>query len=288
MTKSRRFAGIRRLAWAAALAVPCAGFSRQAGEVLARYDLTAPPASRWELPKALAEISGLVVDAGGRVFAHADEQAIVFQLDPASRRIIKRFAFGSPAVRGDFEGIALVGDRVVLTTSDGILYSGPEGRDGEAVPFVRQSTGVGRRCEVEGLAHDPGDRSLLLACKLPRVEALRGYLTLFRWPLDDRVPVATSRFRIPVSRVARLLGNPRFHPSDLTRDPATGHWLLVAAREQAIAELTAAGDVVGVSRLRRGLHRHPEGLALTPDGALLVADEANGTRATLTVYRRAP
>ena len=266
----------------------CAGFSRQAKPALARYDFTAPPANRWELPKALAEISGLAVDARGRVFAHADEQAIVFQLDPATRRIVKRFAFGSPAVRGDFEAITLVGDRVVLATSDGVLYSGPEGRDGEAVPFVTLATGVGRSCEVEGLAHDASDRSLLLACKLPRVEALRGYLTVFRWPLDGRAPVAAPRFRIPLSRVGRLLGNPGFHPSDLTRDPETGHFLIVAAREQAIAELTPAGDVVRAIRLRRGIHRQPEGLAVTPDGALLLADEANSGRATLTEYRPAP
>jgi streptogramin lyase len=271
-----------------AVAVPCAGFIRQAGDVLARYDLTAPPTSRWELPKALTEISGLVVDTGGRVFAHADEQAIVFQLDPATRRVVKRFAFGWPAARGDFEAIALVNDRVVLVTSDGVLYSGPEGRDGEAVPFITQATGVGRSCEVEGLAHDPADRSLLLACKMPRVEALRGYLTVFRWPVGGRASPAAPRFRIPLSRVVPLLETPGFHPSDLARDPATGHFLFIAAQEQAIAELTPVGDVVRVSHLQRGFHRQPEGLAVTPDRALLVADEANGGRATLSEYRPAP
>jgi streptogramin lyase len=45
--------------------------------VLARYDFAEPAADRWKLPRSLDEISGLAVDARGRVFAHDDERAAV-------------------------------------------------------------------------------------------------------------------------------------------------------------------------------------------------------------------
>jgi uncharacterized protein YjiK len=253
--------------------------------VLARYDFGAPPADRWELPKALNELSGLAIDSGGRLFGHGDERAIIYQLDPAKHEIVKRFSFGQPAVHGDFEAIAVVGDRILLTTSDGVLYQGAEGRDGEAVPFVRRATGIGDWCEVEGLAYDPDDRSLLFACKEPRTQALRGRLGVFGWSLDrqalDRVP----RLLVPLSRVTRPLKTAHFHPSEIMRDARTGHFLLLAGRERALVELTSAGEIVGTARLRQKLHRQPEGLALTADGSLIVGDEAAGRQATLTVYR---
>jgi uncharacterized protein YjiK len=255
--------------------------------VLARYDLDAPPADRWELPRALHEISGLAVDAEGRIFAHDDERAIIYELDPASHRVVGRFAFGRPAVRGDFEAIALMDRRVVLTTSDGTLYVGPEGRDGEAVAFATYATGAGRSCEVEGLAYDPGERSLLLGCKVPRDAFTRGHVTVFRWSLERRALLPAARLHVPLGHITRLLGGSDFHPSELVRDPTTGHYLLLAAREHAIAELSAAGEVRRVVRLQRKLHPQAEGLALTPDGTLLVSDEGGRGRATLSAYPRA-
>lgn len=268
----------------AAVIMACLAFAPES--VLGRYDLGAPPGDRWQLPRALDEISGLAIDTGGRVFAHHDERAIVFELDPSMHRIVRRFSFGSPAVPGDFEAIALVGDSVVLVTSDGVLFVGRRGRDGESVPFATIATGVGRACEVEGLAYEPGDRTLLLACKTPRAELTRGHVTVFRWSLDRRTLLSPVWLHVPHARIARLVGASDFHPSDLTRDPETGHYLLIAAREHAIAELTPAGEVEGAVRLPRKLHPQAEGIAIMPDGALLVSDEAARGRATLTTYRR--
>jgi uncharacterized protein YjiK len=269
-----------------------AGFLASAGSraepesVLARYDLEAPPGDRWELPRKLDEISGLAVDPRGPVFAHEDERAIIFELEPSTHSIVRRFAFGSPAIPGDFEAIALVGDSVVLVTSNGVLYAGAQGRDGESVRYVRRDTGVGRSCEVEGLAYEPDDRSLLIACKVPRDAFTRGHVTVFRWSLDRRGIVPPAALHVPLARLTRAAGLSDFHPSDITRDPVTGHYLLVAAREHAIAELTPAGDVEQVVRLQRKRHPQAEGIAVTPDGALLVTDEAGRGRATLSVYPR--
>ena len=281
--------GLAALGLAGLSAASTAFVAREAARVwsepvLARYDLEAPPADRWELPRALDEISGLAVDARGRVFAHQDERAIVFELEPSTHRIVRQFTFGSPAIPGDFEAIALVGDSVVLVTSDGVLYAGTPGADGAAVPFATYSTGVGRSCEVEGLAYEPGNRSLLLACKVPRDAFTRGHVTVFRWSLDRRALVEPAPIHLPVAALARPAGVSDFHPSDLTRDPGTGRYLLLAARERAVAELTPDGQVERVVRLQRKLHRQPEGIAITPDGALLVSDEAGRGRATLSVY----
>jgi hypothetical protein len=260
--------------------------SASAAATLSRYDLAAPPADRWELPKALQEISGLAVDSAGRIFAHDDEQGIIYQLDPATHRVVKRFSFGLPAVRGDFEAMAVVGRQVILTTSDGVLYAGREGRDGESVPYVTQATGVGRECEVEGMVYEAAGRGLLFACKTPRVRALVGHVAVLRWSLDRKALDPRPRIFVGLSEITRGLKAQGFHPSELVRVPGNGHYLLLSGRQHAIAEITPAGKVVAVAHLRRRDHRQAEGLALAPDGSLLISDEGAGQRGTVTVYRR--
>jgi len=282
----------QRLARAAALLGVLAAAGIAAGAhgavppetVLARYHLDGDPDDEWKLPRALNEISGLASD-GDRLYAHGDEEAIVYQLDPASHRIVSRFALGRPAVKGDFEAIAVVDGRVFLTTSNGELYVAPVGVDGASVPYQRYVTGIGSSCEVEGLAWDPGDRMLLFGCKTPRVRALAGRLTVFAWSPERRA-APSVRMSVAQSAVPGL-ARKQVYPSELLRDSATGHLLLLAARARVIIELSPAGDVLGVASLKRSWHRQAEGLAVARDGALLVADEAAGHHATLTTYRAA-
>jgi hypothetical protein len=275
---------------AGALALSTLAVSEAAGPArspaeLARFDFRAPPAERWELPNSLQEISGLAVDGAGRVFAHDDERAIIYQLDPAARRVVKRFSFGHPAVRGDFEAIVVAGNQLILTTSDGVLYAGREGVDGEAVPFTVQATGAGRLCEIEGMVYAPDDRALLLACKVPRTRALYGHFAALRWSLVRKALDPRPRIFVPQADLTRNLKLSGFHPSEMIRLARSGRYLVLASRERVIAELTETGDVVAVARLRHQDHPQAEGLAVAKDGALLVADEGGNGRGTLSVYR---
>ena len=279
---------LRRALPTALVVTAAAGTVATAGapeSLLARYDLTAPPADRWKLPKELNEISGLAME-GGRLFAHGDEQAIVYELDPASHTVVRRFSLGQPAVRGDFEAIAVVHDRVFLTTSDGDLYAASIGADGAAVPYQRFVTGIGRSCEVEGLAYDPKGREFLFGCKTPRVRALHGRLAVIGWS-PERREAPVLRLGIPIAAVEGL-DEEAVAPSELLRDPSSGHLLFLAARARVIVEVTPEGEVVAVAKLRHSLHRQAEGLAIGADGSLLVADEAAGEHPMLTRYAPRP
>jgi uncharacterized protein YjiK len=74
------------------------------------------------------------------------------------------------------------------------------------------------------------------------------------------------------------------HPSDVTVDPSTGNYVIVAAQEKALIEITPAGAVVRAVPLP-GKHAQAEGVALTSDGILIVGDEATTRPASLTLYR---
>jgi uncharacterized protein YjiK len=243
--------------------------------------------TRWELPDALREVSGLAATADGRVFAHADERAVILELDVRRERVAKTFAMGRQGAPGDFEGLAVAGGRFWLVTSDGLLYESGEGANGTDVSFRTYDTGVGTQCEVEGLAHDPGANTLLLACKEPRVSALRGMVAIFAWSIARRALVDRNGVRVRADSLARRAGVSAFNPSSIERDPVTGHWLLLAARQRAVAEITPQGRIVAGAALTRRDHRQPEGIAIASDRTLLIADEGAGRRGTLTTYRHA-
>ena len=163
--------------------------------VLAHYDLDAPRRDRWELPKELNEISGLAVDSEGRLFAHDDERAIIYQLDPATHRVVKRFAFGRPAVA-----------RRLRRHRRGGRPARPDHQRRRAVRWAARAQ-TARRCRTpSGIPASaagarwkgwrtsrPTGRCSCSPARSPRIESLRGRVAVFAWSLERRRLEATAR-----------------------------------------------------------------------------------------------
>jgi len=285
---ARRVIGVLLLAFGGA--APSSTQGRTPAAVLDRFDLRPRAAVQGKLPNALQEISGLAVAADGRVFAHGDERAVVAQVDACAAKAVKAFALGNPPVRGDFEGIAIAGERFFLITSTGLLYEFREGADGAAVTFSVIDTGFGKVCELEGLAYDPSERTLLSGCKETARPELRGQLVVLRWSLDRKAPAVPPRLTVPLRDVLNASGTKGFRTTSIERDARSGHYFLVAGPERAIVEVTPTGQVLAARSLNRQLHPQPEGLTFVGDSLLVIADEGatGGTRGAITCYRRAP
>lgn len=253
---------------------------------LGRFDLRRRAARQVVLPAALHEVSGLAADALGTVYAHADERGVLHQLHVPSGRILRSIPVGSPPVRADFEGIAVVGRQLVVMTSDGQLYSATVGDDGIVAPFTRTDTGLGKRCELEGLAFDAARDLLLIGCKLPVRSSGPPHVTVFRWSRAASRLAQPEQIVVPMTDIERASGVSRFHPSGVEVDPVSGHYLLLAGRERALVEITPDGNVLAGAQLTHSLHGQPEGLTLLGDSLLLIADEGARRRPTLTAYRR--
>ena len=251
------------------------------------YALADPHPPHFKLPDALSEISGLAMSADDRLFAHDDERAVVYQLDYRTGAVVKWFALGRRPVRDDFEGVAIVGARFFLVTSAGMLYETREGAPGAAMPYTRYPTGLGRLCEVEGLAYDPAGRRLLLPCKRALVRELAGRLSIFAVPLSSMRLEDRPRFALPLTALGRLVGRDGFHPSSIERNPRTGSFFVLSATEPALIEISATGAVLGGRRLPPAAHPQPEGVTVTRSGTLVISDEARRGPARLTLYAAA-
>lgn len=265
------------LAAVAGLAVPVT--AQEEASVLDRYDFDTR-AGRFDLPGRLTEVSGLAVTPDGRLFAHDDERAVVHEMDPTEEDVGKRFGLGDPPVAGDFEGIAVVGERFFLVTSRGLLYEFREMPDGGEAPYRVTDTRLGAHCEIEGLDYDPSADALLFACKVSAPP--RGTVVLHRIPLDPEraapAPLEIDREQVEAHGVDR-----DFEPSAVAVD-AGGTILILSATAGALIEVDRGGTVLAGRRLPSNRHRQPEGLAFGADGTLYIADEGDGRDARVTAY----
>lgn len=241
------------------------------------------PIARWVLPNSLNEVSGLVLTPDGRLFTHGDEKGIVTEIDYRRGVILKQFQVGSN-LNEDFEGIAFAHGDFYLLASNGKLYQFKEGADRGQVSYTLHDTELGRECEFEGVAFDSLRNEMELSCKNVGIKDLRHQLVIYRWSLNQASTARLTRLTVPLDRIIGGHDWKEFKPSDITVDPTSGNYVLVASLQNALVVLTPEGHVVAVQGLPAG-HDQAEGVAITPDSILIIGDEAVQRPAAITLYR---
>lgn len=239
--------------------------------------------ARWVLPLELKEISGLAVTARGSLLAHNDEQGRVFVIDPKRGVVTKQFMIGGGDLRGDFEGIAVRKSDIFMILSNGTIYRFREGRDGQSVKYTTVDTRLGRECEFEGIAIDRNE-TVLLPCKNVAKRGPKDQLVIYRWDLKGPASQKPSMLTVPHARLIGPNGWKSLHPSDMTIDPVTGNYIIIASLEKALIEITPGGEVLRTGPLPEASEQ-AEGVAITGDRILVISDEGNRSVATITLYR---
>lgn len=283
--RQRRAIGLKALAAAFAVAACMPTSEAPAQPLPSGASLFADtPSGQWQLPHRLREISGLAMTADGRVFAHNDERAEIYEINPRDGTVGKAFSLGTPTLHGDFEDIAIApnGD-FYLTTSTGVLYQFREGTDGAHVTYQSFDTGLRQRCEIEGLAYLRADDTLILACKTNYEH--RHTVAFYAWSLRDHRLNSTPWLTMPAASLGAAAGVRGFRTSALTIDPRTGRLIVLAARERIMAEIDRSGRIQALRRLTPD-HVQAEGAVVLSDGSLLVSDEGRDSHALLTRYPR--
>ena len=237
------------------------------------------------LPSNLREVSGLAVASPDSIFAHDDEYAIIHEIGVSDGRVRRSFALGSPTIEGDFEGIAAAGERLYLVTSDGLIYAFDKGEDRKRVSYRAHDTGIGPRCEIEGLSRSPEADHLLVLCKRLRSGEDTPRLEIYRWRLGTEHADLDPWLAIPLDEFLGPDERAEFAPSGLEWDEARGVLVIVSGRNRLLVELDAEGNKLGARKLDSKRHRQAEGITVMPDCRLVLADEGSDTsKARLAVY----
>ena len=246
--------------------------------------------ARLPLADGLNEVSGLAPASAASVYAHNDEYGIVYEIDLASGAASRAFAFGRPTVRGDFEAVAMIGERIYLANSDGMLYEAPIGRHRERVRYHVYDTGAGALCETEGLAVDPATETFFLLCKTPRDPSLTDRLVILQWRLADRSVAAAPLVNRPFQDVLPPDQQNGFLPTALDFSQASGGFAVLSSAPPAILTVGLDGTPLDFRALDPALHRQAEGVAIMADGRVAISDEGaprsirRRARGMLTVY----
>jgi len=233
------------------------------------------------LPKQLTEISGLVHLQQSALLTMGDERAQVYEVDFSTQKVKRRMSLGSPAVKGDFEGIAILADQLYLVTSDGDLYHRALSEPDTNSTYTRIKTKLGRACEIEGLAADTNRERLLILCKTPRKKRLKNHLTVYSWnPLAGLEDDETISINLKQAELGKL------NPSALAFLPGYSDRLrILASKQGAFVDITLGGEVLEHGALATH-HNQPEGLAFDAEGRIYISDEGGRDRGTITRYDR--
>jgi len=232
-----------------------------------------------KLPKGLKEISGLAQLPDGSLLAIADEKAHVYRIDVLKRDAGKFAKFGDPVAKGDFEGIAVLDGYIYIVSSNGKLWR--RRFDAPAQDYERFDTGIGKSCEVEGLSEWPEQNSLLIVCKSARRKSLRGRLTVFAWSATNQELLKQPA----ISKPFKDMGLPDLSPSGVTFSADRKRLFFVAAREQYFFETDLQGNLVRGGKFPfRKTHQQTEGVVITRENTLYLADEGGKERGKLTRY----
>ncbi len=249
------------------------------------YDFSDQAAQVVALSKNLSEVSGLAFTDDGRLYAHNDEAAMIFEIEPKTGKELKKFYLGRPMVTGDFEGIAAKKDTLFLTNSSGTIFRFRAGENGQAVRYDMFKTALHAKNNVEGLAYDPATDCLLLACKDDAGTGRSDQKAIYAFSLKTLKLEAKPRFLLSLAEILTHTGRKEFNPSGLERHPVTGHFFVLAFNGLAIAEIDPQGRILGISKLHKSTHKQPEGLAIAKDGTMVIANEGQGKTAKLVIYR---
>lgn len=252
---------------------------------LKNYDIENPNAKVLELQSELREISGITFTNDDRLFGHGDEDAVIFQIDINTGKIVKQFYLGEVlVVKGDFEDIAFTNDKFYLVESKGKLYEFMEGENGKSVDYKTYKTGLSSKYDVEGLCFDSETASLLLACKEFGGEGLGKDKAVYSFSLKTNELDESPRFVIPQKEIKKNTSEGKFNPSGISRHPLSGTFFIIAARGNTILELSAKGDIIDQKDLPESVHKQAEGIAFKSDGTLFISNEGTNKTPVIVIY----
>lgn len=260
-------------------------FSCQSSESGADLKIVKKNENHIELSKKLREISGIAFDNKGRLFAHDDERAVIYELNPQNGEIIKLFSFGLMVKRGDFEDIAIAGETFYMVTSNGVLYRFNEGSDKARVEYDTFRTDLHSNADVEGLCYDPESDALLLALKGNPGSGLDPdkKKAVYSFSLKTMKLDPEPRFVLDIDTITDESKEDDFAPSAIAYNAWKDRFYVIAAVGNVIVELNRAGEILSIEKLSHKLHDQPEGIDFPSKNVMYISDEGK-KHGTLTFY----
>lgn len=251
------------------------------------------PDSKWELPKKLVEISGLGYIDKHRLACVQDEKGNIYIFNLKTGEVEHKVDFGDD---GDYEGVEIIGKDAWVLKSNGTLFLVPNYLK-ELEPEVNKfPTALSGKNDAEGLAYDPIDHKILIACKgHPFVveKAGKEFKAIYTFDLETKLLDLKPFFLIEMDTIkyyknyntmtqmgVELLayfdhskGDLSFQPSGIAVHPKTGNIYVLGSVGNLLLVFSRSGDMMAMIDLKSKIHPQPEGICFSPEGILYISNE---------------
>ncbi|SCX98624.1 Uncharacterized protein YjiK [Nonlabens sp. Hel1_33_55] len=235
----------------------------------------------WPLARELEEISAITWLSDNTIACVQDEDGLIFIYDLQQSKIIDRINFAGP---GDYEGIAVINDDAYVMRSDGRLYKVSRFRESEQKSTSHFQTNFTARNDMESLATDAnGNMLLTIPKKKDKNENSKGIYQIN--PTTEKTstsPFITIKMNDSLfSRDEQKAVRTRFSPSDIAVHPQTGDFYMIEGIHPKLMVLDREGSVRDIIFLDTKNFAQPEGITITPEGRIFIANEGNAGIATI-------
>jgi uncharacterized protein YjiK len=267
------------------------------------YQLDEPIRS-WKLPKSLVEISGLSYINNQRLACIQDENGIIYIFNVKNGEVEQEISFGD---NGDYEGIEVIENNAWVLKSNGTLYVVTDYLNKTEPETKKITTPLSGRNNAEGLAYDPLNKNLIIACKgYPFLEDKKesGYKAIYSFNLATRkldkkplllIDLDTIKYYKKYDPMSRLgdevmayldpsEGDKTFQPSGIAIHPVTGDLFILGSVGRLLLVFSGKGDMLAIVKLQQKIFPKPEGICFGRDGTLYISNEGGGLEGTIMEF----
>ncbi|WP_295767687.1 SdiA-regulated family protein [uncultured Mucilaginibacter sp.] len=239
------------------------------------YDLNKPV--KYKMPDDLLEISGITFSKGNadRFYAIQDEDGKLFYGKLGDTRV-SHTKFGK---HGDYEDVAIMGDKVIVLKSNGKLYTFPMAEiDEQELTHVQELVDLLPGGEYESMYADESAKKLYVLCKNCDDERTTKSSTGYVFNVQPSgVIEPAGNFKIEVKQITKLIKDNKikFRPSAMARNPIDKNWYIVSAVNGLLVVADASFKVTAAYPLEHKNFLQPEGLAFDSKGNMYISNEGD-------------
>lgn len=253
------------------------------------------PSSIHVLDKKLLEISGLGYNAEENVlYTINDEKGIIYKLNPKNGEIVDDYKF---AKRGDYEGIELINNDILVTNSSGDIYISSF-QDNKAIV---QHTPLNEDNNIEGMAYDPINKRILLAGKGKPWLPIEGEKAIYSYNSNlhrmDSIVFLDIKIADLIACVDTIYNDDlmikslsnrltEFAPSAIAIDPSNQDIYILTAHGSILVVYDKTKTIRDVIHLDELHMPQPEGLCFDSKNNLYISTEGHGGLAKIFVYNK--
>jgi hypothetical protein len=232
------------------------------------YDFSKPEI--YGLPDILNEISGIIYyPKDSSFFAINDEKGWLFKIRLKTPLEVERWKFSNA---GDYEDLALLDSTFYVLKSKGAIekFKFFSGDSVSLQSFKLMNEG---KNEFETLYYDSAQNKLILICKNCEEDKKK---EVSSWAFDPVTDSFSTSFSIKTSKIREQLDEDdlKFKPSAAAIHPITGELYIIASVNNALVILNKDYTVKSSYKIDPALFKQPEGMTFSPNGDLIISNEA--------------